>query len=345
MKELISIQQKLLPDLIEVMRKRYSILSVVRSHEPIGRRSLAANLNLTERVLRSEVTFLRDQGLLHIGTAGMALTDEGSDTLARLSEMMKELSGLRVLETDLKEILNLSEVIVVPGDSDSDPWVKTELGKAATQRLKHELKGDNVIAVTGGTTLASVAEMMTPGSKDQELLFVPARGGLGEKVENQANTICATMAQKANGHYRLLHLPDQLSKDTYLSLIQEPVIKEVMELLHSASIVIHGIGDARTMAERRNSSSELIEKLTEENAVAEAFGYYFDKQGKVVHRVRTIGLQLEELQNSDLIMAVAGGSSKAHAISSFMKHGPKGVLVTDEGAARQLAEELRTVIR
>jgi central glycolytic genes regulator len=99
------------------------------------------------------------------------------------------------------------------------------------------------------------------------------------------------------------------------------------------------------MAERRNSSTELIEKLTDENAVAEAFGYYFDKQGKVVHRVRTIGLQLEELQNSDLIMAVAGGSSKAHAISSFMKHGPKGVLVTDEGAARQLVEELRTAIR
>lgn len=336
MKNLLDVQKKLLPDLLDTMRKRYNVLNVVRIHEPIGRRSLASTLNMTERVLRSEVSFLKDQGLLTIQTSGMSLTSEGHDILVELSEMMKELSGLHVLESDLKEMLNLSEVIVVPGDSDQDLWVKNDMGKAAADRLKRQLSAKNIIAVTGGTTLASVAEMMTPIQKGQQLLFVPARGGLGEKVENQANTICSTMAQKANGEYRLLHLPDQLSKETYLSLMAEPGVKEVMELIHSAGIVLHGIGDAKTMAERRNSNPSLLEKLDEEKAVAEAFGYYFNQQGEVVHRVRTIGLQLDELHNSDFIMAVAGGSSKADAIAAFMKHGPKKVLITDEGAARNL---------
>lgn len=61
--------------------------------------------------------------------------------------------------------------------------------------------GKNIVAVTGGTTIEAVAEMMTPDSKNRELLFVPARGGLGEDVKNQANTICAHMAEKASGTY------------------------------------------------------------------------------------------------------------------------------------------------
>ncbi|MDM5200602.1 sugar-binding domain-containing protein [Fictibacillus enclensis] len=336
MNDLIEVQKKLLPDLLEVMTKRYSILKIVRFHEPIGRRNLAVNLNMTERVLRSEVNFLKDQGLLSILPGGMSLTQEGLSVLERLEVLINELSGLRVLEMRLRENLSLSEVIIVPGDSDKEPWIKNEMGKAAAMRLKLELTGHHVIAVTGGTTTASVAEMMTPGTKDQDLLFVPARGGLGEKVENQANTICSTMAAKARGKYRLLHLPDQLSKETYLSLMEEPGVKEVMELIHSASIVIHGIGDAKTMANRRNSSSAVLEKLEREKAVAEAFGYYFNQKGEVVHRVRTIGLQLNDLKHSDFIMAVAGGSSKAEAIAAFMKHGPKKVLVTDEGAANKL---------
>ncbi|KHF30039.1 Central glycolytic genes regulator [Anoxybacillus sp. BCO1] len=50
--------------------------------------------------------------------------------------------------------------------------------------------------MTGGTTLAAVAEMMTPDAKYRDVLFVPARGGLGEDVTNQANTICARMLKK-----------------------------------------------------------------------------------------------------------------------------------------------------
>ena len=41
-------------------------------------------------------------------------------------------------------------------------------------------------------------------------LFVPARGGMGENVESEANTICAKMAESAMGNYRLLYVPDQL---------------------------------------------------------------------------------------------------------------------------------------
>ncbi len=59
--------------------------------------------------------------------------------------------------------------------------------------------------------------------------FVPARGGLGESVDMQANTIASIMAKKTGGKYRLLHVPDHLGEEAYQSLIQDPQIQEVVE--------------------------------------------------------------------------------------------------------------------
>src|SRR5699024_10820188 len=157
----------------------------------------------------------------------------------------------------------------------------------ANEFLHTQLKPNQTIAVTGGSSMAAVAEMIQPSKLGPNCLFVPARGGLGEEVENQANTICAEMAKKLNGDYRLLYVPDPLSEETYHSIIQEPGVKEVLHMIKQADIVMHGIGDAKTMAKRRKTSKDVLEKLKEGKATSEAFGYYFDRTGRVVHKVRT----------------------------------------------------------
>lgn len=339
MKSLIEVQKKLLPDLLQVMQKRYQILQYIRLMQPIGRRSLSTSLGLSERVLRNEVKFLKDQNLVEIHTSGMTLTKDGKVLLSVLEEMMKDVLGLTLLENTLKEKFNLNRVIVVSGDSDQSPWVKKEMGRACVTCIKERLDGKNIVAVTGGTTLAAVAEMMTPDSKNRDILFVPARGGLGETAENQANSICAKMAERASGNYRLLHVPDQLSKDAYQSIIEEPSIKELLTMMKSSSMVIHGIGDAKTMAERRRTPEEDFLKIEKGNAVAEAFGYYFDQEGEVVHKVQTVGIQLDDIEEVPDVIAVAGGASKAKAINAYMKQALDSVLITDEGAANELIRD------
>lgn len=339
MKSLIEVQKKLLPDLLQVMQKRYQILQYIRLMQPIGRRSLSTSLGLSERVLRNEVKFLKDQNLVEIHTSGMTLTKDGKVLLSVLEEMMKDVLGLTLLENTLKEKFNLNRVIVVSGDSDQSPWVKKEMGRACVTCIKERLDGKNIVAVTGGTTLAAVADMMTPDSKNRDILFVPARGGLGETAENQANSICAKMAARASGNYRLLHVPDQLSKDAYQSIIEEPSIKELLTMMKSSSMVIHGIGDAKTMAERRRTPEEDFLKIEKGNAVAEAFGYYFDQEGEVVHKVQTVGIQLDDIEEVPDVIAVAGGASKAKAINAYMKQALDSVLITDEGAANELIRD------
>jgi central glycolytic genes regulator len=339
MNPLIEVQKKLLPDLLKVMQKRYQILQYIRLMQPIGRRSLSTSLGLSERILRNEVQFLKDQNLIEIHTSGMSLTKEASSLLITLEEMMKDVLGLSHLENTLKERFNLDKVIVVAGDSDQSPWVKKEMGRACVSCIKERLNAKNIVAVTGGTTTAAVAEMMTPDSKNREILFVPARGGLGETVENQANTICAKMAERASGNYRLLHVPDQLSKDAYQSIIEEPSIKELLSIMKSSSMVVHGIGDAKTMAERRRTPEEDFLKIEKGNAVGEAFGYYFDQEGVIVHKVQTVGIQLDDIEEVPNVIAVAGGASKAKAIKAYMKQALDSVLITDEGAANELIRD------
>lgn len=337
MKSVINVQKKLLPDLLEVMQKRYQILKFIGSMEPVGRRSLAVQLRLTERVLRSEVDFLKKQDLLYSTSSGMSLTDEGKNLLLELHFIMREISGIDQLEAQIENLLQIKKVVIVSGDSDEQPWVKNEIGKACVTCITDNLHGENIIAVTGGSTMASVAEMMTPLSGKQEVLFVPARGGIGEDVKNQANTICSRMAEQTGAKHRVLYVPDQVSSDLYQSLIKDPEINEVLSLIQSASMVLHGIGDAITMAGRRKSGSEIISKLQQSQAVGEAFGYYFNEHGEVVYKAQTIGLQLNDLANAKDIIAVAGGSSKAQAIHAYLKQAPKStVLITDEGAAKKL---------
>ncbi|MEI1422997.1 gapA transcriptional regulator CggR [Bacillus cabrialesii] len=339
MNQLIQAQKKLLPDLLLVMQKRFEILQYIRLTEPIGRRSLSASLEISERVLRGEVQFLKEQNLVDIKTNGMTLTEEGYELLSVLEDTMKDVLGLTLLEKTLKERLNLKDAIIVSGDSDQSPWVKKEMGRAAVACMKKRFSGKNIVAVTGGTTIEAVADMMTPDSKNRGLLFVPARGGLGEDVKNQANTICAHMAEKASGTYRLLFVPGQLSQGAYSSIIEEPSVKEVLNTIKSASMLVHGIGEAKTMAERRNTPLEDLKKIDDNDAVTEAFGYYFNADGEVVHKVHSVGMQLDDIDAIPDIIAVAGGSSKAEAIEAYFKKPRNTVLVTDEGAAKKLLRD------
>ena len=339
MRSLIELQRKLYPNMLDVMHQRYSVLHNVQIFQPIGRRGLSENTKLTERIVRNEITFLQEQGLIDVTTKGMYITSEGKAVVDQLAVFMRNFMGLNVLETQIKDRLSIDHVIVVPGDSDEFDWVKKEMGKECVAYLKNISKPESIISVTGGTTMAAVANKMVPLTNSSGTLFVPARGGIGEDVENQSNTIAAEMAHKAKVDYRLLHVPDPLSEISYQTLIEEPSIKETLQIIRESDIVIHGIGDALKMAERRKATGDVVEKLTKEKAVSEAFGYYFDKDGKVVHKVRTIGIQMSDLKAIDYVITVAGGESKAEAIVSYFKHGKSDLLITDEAAAQRILRE------
>jgi central glycolytic genes regulator len=340
MREILDIQKQLLPDLLDVMKKRYSILRHIQVTGVVGRRTLASSLEMTERVLRAEAEYLKERGLLEIDVSGMKVTEAGRQLLEDMEPLIKEIFGLADLEERIRSAFHVKQVIIVPGDSETSLYTKKELGRAGAAALRKYVANDDVIAVTGGSTMAQVANHLTTSAPMKGSWFVPARGGLGESVELQANTIASTMANKTGGKYRLLHVPDHLGEEAYQSLIQDLQIKEIIDVVRRSRIVIHGMGDAMVMARRRKVDASTTKSLQDEGALAEAFGYYFDRRGNVVHKMPTVGLRLEDLQNIEVVIGVAGGKSKGEAIACVLLHGQEDVLVTDEAAAYEILKQV-----
>lgn len=340
MNHLFNAQQKLVPELTILLQKRYKILMEIQLAGEIGRRSLSDLVRLTERETRKETDILKDLGLIKIRTGGMEITDEGKDVLHTLKDLVHEWSGLTQLELQIQREFNIAHVIIVPGNSEENTQAKELLGQVAAKHIAYLTEPNYLVAVTGGSTIASIAEYLSTYVKHKELTFLAARGGIGEDVELQANTIAASFAHATKGLYKTLYLPDHLSEEAYTTMMKEPVIKEMLDLYDETSIVIHGIGDAYEMAKRRNSSQSEIDMIMEAGAVGEAFGYYFNKDGEAVHRIRTVGIQLTQLERVQHLVAVAGGSSKANSIGSYLRHAPsQTVLITDEGAAKKLTQQ------
>lgn len=336
MNDLIELEKKIVPEMIETLEKRYEILRSIYYYQPIGRRALANNLKLGERTVRTEVSVLRDQGLINIESMGMYVTEEGKNLLGDLKDVIYSIKGLRDLERMLEDTLNINKVFIVPGNSDEDELVLKDMGKVAAKYLKKLIKDDNIIGITGGTTMEQFAEEVNNEKLASNILVLPARGGLGKNVETQANSIAAKLANKIGGSYRLLHVPEIVEKEALDALLKISDVKEIISLIENLDILVFGLGRADTMAERRELPEEKIHRLIKNGAVAEAFGHYFDRSGNTVYESMTIGLSLSDYERVKNVIGVAGGEEKAEAIISICTIRKNMTLVTDEGAARKV---------
>ncbi len=52
--------------------------------------------------------------------------------------------------------------------------------------------------------------------------------------------------------------------------------------------------------------------------------------------MQTVGLRLEDIVKTEVVIGVAGGKSKGEAIAAIMRFGHNDVLVTDEAAALEI---------
>ncbi|MNR38054.1 Transcriptional regulator LsrR [compost metagenome] len=50
----------------------------------------------------------------------------------------------------------------------------------------------------------------------------------------------------------------------------------------------------------------------------------------------TLGLRLEDITSTEVVIGVAGGKSKAKAIHAVLRFGHEDILVTDEAAASEI---------
>lgn len=333
--DLLTLMRKLAPDLTDEMARRALILERIAVMQPVGRRQLAQCLRLPEREIRNTAALLKELGYVELNASGMTLTDKSEGVLEQARDFSKAMSGLTDMENELCAALPVDRVLIAPGDADEEESVLSDVGRICAGRLRGMLQNGNTLAITGGRSVAAVVRSFQ-STAPLNVMVVPARGGLGRSVEWEANTLAEEIAGKMGGHYRLIHLPDQLDADTMQQMLKLPEINEVRELLQRADVILHGIGKAAETFQFRSLDRSSQNRLIRQGVKGECFGAYFDIEGACMLEASGIGVDLARLKPTCRMIAVAAGSSKAEAILSVMRHGTHALLVTDEGAARRM---------
>ena len=338
-KEYIAQLSRIVPEIKPLLTLRYRILYLVGYLQPIGRRNLSLKIGITERIIRKEATVLKDAGFLDFSSDGMTLTHDGKIMRDLLADYIGASDGIRSLEAKIAAKLQISRVIIVPDDDDTLDL--KEIGDQCAQVLLDLVPDMQVLGITGGSTVFEVTQAMpTINQRKPQMVIVPARGGLGDEAEHQANTLAEKMAKKLNCQYRTLFIPDSLSEASIQTLKTEPGIQQTFEYMQKIDTLLFGVGHAETMARRRDLPEERIQSIVKRGAVAESFGYYFNIDGQIVDEISTLGISLEKVKSLTRIIAVAGGKDKSEAIIAVSKLNPHLILITNESVATQIMAAL-----
>lgn len=336
MEDLLKIQQKLIPEVIEIMTKRYLVLREISLSGPIGRRALANNLQNSERIIRTETELLKQQGLIDVASKGMTITQEGQQLLKDLKDAMRDVIGINQLQEEIRQYLGIKKVILIPGSYDNNHSLIKDIGSQAAKYFLDIIKDNDVVSIAGGSTMLEFARSIKSDKKYNSITVVPARGSMGLDVETQSNNVVAEVSKNIHSNYKLLNVPDQLCEESIKMLTQEPEIKSTLELIDNSDVLVFGVGRADEMVERRKLSDEIAKNIMDKKAVGEAFGHYFNKKGEIVYKLNTVGIDMKSFKNKRETIAVFAGRKKAEAFIPISKINKNIVLITDEESAKEI---------
>ena len=336
MEDLLKIQQKLIPEVIEIMTKRYLVLREISLSGPIGRRALANNLQNSERIIRTETELLKQQGLIDVASKGMTITQEGQQLLKDLKDAMRDVIGINQLQEEIRQYLGIKKVILIPGSYDNNHSLIKDIGSQAAKYFLDIIKDNDIVSIAGGSTMLEFARSIKSDKKYNSITVVPARGSMGLDVETQSNNVVAEVSKNIHSNYKLLNVPDQLCEESIKMLTQEPEIKSTLELIDNSDVLVVGVGRADEMVERRKLSDEIAKNIMDKKAVGEAFGHYFNKKGEIVYKLNTVGIDMKSFKNKRETIAVFAGRKKAEAFIPISKINKNIVLITDEESAKEI---------
>lgn len=248
------------------------------------------------------------------------------------------------LSARVQEAFGLRDALVVPGAED-EGVLRSALGRAGASYLVSRLKPNMVLGVAWGRTLQQVA-IHLPRTSIKNLVVGNFVGGLSSVGDRGAQELAAQIGMSLGGRVSLLNVPFRVdSRDIRDALMRDSHIRQRIELMSRADLLLVGIGDVEDPGLVELYASEglydpqFIRAMKERGAVGEIIGHYFDLEGRFIPSPMyetIVGLSPESFPDKGNVICVAGGRGKVRAILGAVRGRLVHVLITDTATAEAL---------
>lgn len=252
------------------------------------------------------------------------------------------------LERKIKNEFSLNDVVCVES-TDNRLAQKRRVANAAAKYLLRNLKEFDTVAITGGTTVDEVSNVIKTHTGYPNVTFVSLTGGFGgETTHIQANIICEKFSTKLGAKAEYLYAP--VLVDSYEAkkiFMSQTYIKQVLNTAKNADILLTGIGGFPSTSTLANAHLDQILDLAGDqydNIAGDICYNFLDRDGNLIDSEwnrRVITLDIEEVKEIPNVIVVAEGEEKVESIYSALKAELINVLITDKITGTKLLDYLK----
>ena len=274
-------------------------------------------------------------------------------TISRLLQFAREknivkisindpLSNIEDLQHQLKEKYQLKDVIIRPPESNETAEILSSLGKATARYLDKKVKDNDVIGVSWGRTLVSVARQLIPNDrKNVQVIYL--KGTVANSTHNNY-VVEVTKCFNKCYHTQAQILPLPLifeNKQIKEMVIKDKFINEILDTGKRTRVALFTVETTEqdaTLFELGYFNDQQIKTL-QEKAAGGLVSRFIDERGKIVDdqlNDRTVAIALDDLKQARESVLIAGGMNKLKAIKAALAGKYANVLVTDSLVAQHL---------
>lgn len=269
------------------------------------------------------------------------------DGIVRIQIVSPAREDTFVLEERLEKELKLKAVIVVEGSDFDEELNLQQLGIGTAYFLAETIQNDDVLGISGGTTVSEVIKALPDKIGVGGVKIVQIAGGLGQLNTVDGMKILHMIGEKFNTEVSTFMVPVLVQTPELKQVILEDQgVRQTIDLFQSISVALIGIGswypEIRTNLHKAGRfPQEDIDMLKKNGVVGDFFNHMVDISGNIIDGTlsdRLMTIDIETIKKIKYVIAVAGGEHKSHAILGAVRSGLIHVLVTDSFTAAKMLE-------
>lgn len=246
-------------------------------------------------------------------------------------------------------INGLHDVIVMTSAIEESTPADAQAGLLAVARsaadwLQNNLRDGQTLGLFWGGTIKTMVDVAHFDRKI-DAHVIQLAGEWSNDPRQSGHNLVRDLAAKLGGRYTYFNAPAvAVDKQAADSLLAGPHVSNALATARGADVAIVGVGafladTTRIFLDLAHATPEEIAEAETKNVVGQLAGRFFDHDGRQVdlalHR-RLVSLDLDEVRQVKLIVAIASGQGKQAAVRGALRGGLVDVLICDTTLAAAL---------